>query len=536
MYIKKEVIFAAISGLLLTVAFSGNIFSFLGWIALVPLFAGLRNLSPGGAFRIGMIAGMVHYLTLLYWVVFTMRVYGLLPWWLCFFFLALLAAYLSLYPGFFSFFLVRYCRRPIRLVILAPLFWVGLEYIRTFLLTGFPWSLLGYSQFHRINLVQIADLAGVYGIAFLVVLVNAGICLLLLNAAEKTWQGVWVGRWQARSAGVLALGLVLAAVFYGQHRITAISSVMADAPMVRVSFVQGNIDQATKWDPAFQIRTTRKYVEMTQSLASDPPDLVVWPETAMPFYFEEGQGLASMVTSMAREMGVYLVLGSPRAVGDVPEKEAYYNSAYLVTPEGRVAADHYDKFHLVPFGEYVPLKSVLFFVGKMVSHVGDFSSGQKGHTLKWKPDAPDLGVQICFESIFPGLSRLLVKNGAGLLVNLTNDAWFGKTSAAGQHFTMAAFRAIENRRSLVRCANTGISGIVDPVGRVTRQTGLFQDAVMVERVPLLGETTLYTRFGDWLPRICLIVMGILLVAGWRRRRAGSAPTTRYTSSVNRMKI
>ncbi|WP_319407526.1 apolipoprotein N-acyltransferase [uncultured Desulfosarcina sp.] len=511
---KSKWLPAIISGLLLTTAFPKLGISLLAWFALVPLFIVLRDLHPKEAFRIGMIAGLAHYLTLLYWVVFTMRIYGYLPWWQCVSLLVLLAAYLALYFGFFALALTRVCRKPLHLVLLAPVFWVALEYARSFLLTGFPWGIVGYSQFNRLHIIQISDIFGVYGISFLVVLFNAAVYILLLFLAQKKWRGCPVDRTQALLAVVLSLFLISLGLIYGNMRIKAMDEVIAGASSPRVAVVQGNIDQARKWNPAFQIGTTKKYAELTLSAVPHQPDLVVWPETATPFYFEASPKLTRLVTDAVRQAGVHLLVGSPSVQGQ-PGNYAYYNSAYMVAPDGR-ATGRYDKVHLVPFGEYVPLKHVLSFVGKMVAQVGDFSSGEKGRTLAWGENEPLVGVQICFEIIFPGLSRSLVKNGAGLLVNLTNDAWFGKSSAAYQHFSMAVFRAVENRRSLVRCANTGISGFVDPAGRIVASTALFEDAVVVRAVPVLTEKTAYTRIGDALPIACLIVMIALM--GWPMRR------------------
>ena len=226
------------------------------------------------------------------------------------------------------------------------------------------------------------------------------------------------------------------------------------------------------------------------------------------------------MTDAVRLAGTYLLAGSPSVeVGE--GGPAYYNSAYLVTPEGH-AGERYDKVHLVPFGEYVPLKGILSFAGKMVAQVGDFSAGERGRTLAWKEDKAPIGVQICFEIIFPGLSRSLAKNGAGLLVNLTNDAWFGRSSAAYQHFSMAVFRAVENRRSLIRCANTGISGFIDPVGRVVAQTSLFENAVVDRNVPEHRELSFYTRFGDLLAVVCLL--GLAGLAIRQRFLSGAFPS------------
>ncbi|MBC2710187.1 MAG: apolipoprotein N-acyltransferase [Desulfosarcina sp.] len=505
---KSKWLPAIISGLLLTAAFPKVGISGLAWFALVPLFIVLRELNPKEAFRTGMIAGLAHYLTLLYWVVFTMRTYGYLPWWQCVSLLVLLSAYLALYMGLFALTLSRLCRKPGHLVMLAPVFWVALEYIRSFLLTGFPWGIVGYSQFNRLHIIQISDMFGVYGISFLVVLFNVAVYVLLLFVAQKKWREHPVHKRQALQAIVLPLILISLGLVYGNMRIGAMDDAMAGASSSRVAVVQGNIDQARKWDPAFQIGTTKKYVDLTLSAAAGQPDLVVWPETATPFYFEASPKLTRLVTDAVRQAGIHLLVGSPSVQGE-PGSHAYYNSAYMVAPDGR-ATGRYDKVHLVPFGEYVPLKRLLSFVGKMVAQVGDFSAGEKGRTLAWGDDGPPIGVQICFEIIFPGLSRSLVKNGAGVLVNLTNDAWFGKSSAAYQHFSMGVFRAVENRRSLVRCANTGISGFVDPAGRIVARTALFEDAVVVHTVPALTETTIYTRIGDALPLACLVVLGLLM--------------------------
>ena len=502
---------ATISGLLLSAAFPKVGFSLLAWMALVPLFIALRGMRPGEAFSTGLVVGLAHFLTLVYWVVPTMRTYGFLPWWQAVGLLGLLATYLALYMGVFAVMLVHGCRKPIHILILAPVFWTALEYLRTFLFTGFPWQLLGYSQFHRLHIIQISDMFGVYGVSFLVVLINAAIYLLLLFLAGKSWNRYPVVRGQAAAALVVPLLTLALVLGYGHLRITAIDAAMAGAPSTRVAVVQGNIDQARKWDPAFQIGTTKKYIDMTLSAAGQAPDLVVWPETATPFYLESSPKLAAVVLDAISQAKVHLLVGSPSVQGSA-DQPAYFNSAYLVAPD-RTVKGRYDKVHLVPFGEYVPLKWLLSFAGKMVAQVGDFSAGEKGRVLEWGADRPAIGVQICFEIIFPGLCRSLAKHGAGLLINLTNDAWFGTSSAAYQHFSMTLFRAVENRRSLVRCANTGISGFVDPVGRIRGQTALFEDDVKVMPVPALTEITMYTRMGDVLPLVCLIVSLFCVVRG-----------------------
>ena len=523
--LKTKWLPAIISGLLLTTAFPKVGLSGLAWLALVPLFISLRRCNPRDAFRTGMVFGLTHYLTLLYWVVITMHTYGYLPWWQCVSLLVLLAAYLALYPGLFALAVVQLSRKPYHLVLLAPIAWVALEYVRGFLLTGFPWGLVGYSQSNRLHIIQISDIFGVYGVSFLVVLFNAAVYVLLLFTAQKKWRRQPVSRGQALGAVLLPLTLIGAGLVYGDMRIDTMDAAMIKAASHRVAVVQGNIDQARKWDPAFQIGTTKKYVHLTQAAAARQPELVVWPETATPFYFEASPKLTRLVIDAVRQASVHLLVGSP-SVQTTGGRQAYYNSAYMVAPDGRTMG-RYDKVHLVPFGEYVPLKQVLSFVGKMVAQVGDFSSGEKGRTLAWGNDNPPIGVQICFEIIFPGLSRSLVKNGAGLLVNLTNDAWFGKSSAAYQHFSMAVFRAVENRRSLVRCANTGISGFIDPVGRVVARTDLFEDAVVDQSASILSRISVYTRIGDVLAWACLVVTAGLL---GRSRVQGRRPVNVFHSA------
>jgi apolipoprotein N-acyltransferase len=215
-----------------------------------------------------------------------------------------------------------------------------------------------------------------------------------------------------------------------------------------------------------------------------------------------------MVKKGVHDTGADFIIGSP-SFGLGKNAVEYYNSAYLVGPEGNVYGK-YDKAHLVPFGEYVPFKKWLPFLGKMVEGVGDFRPGKKGQTIKWGDYR--LGLQICYEIIFPDLARAMTKNNASLLVNITNDAWYGESSAPYQHFSMTILRAVENRRSIIRSANTGISGFIDPSGRVIASTKLFSDAVITRTVPILEETTFYSRFGDLFAMACL---GLTLVAVFR---------------------
>jgi apolipoprotein N-acyltransferase len=502
---KKNILWAVSSGFMLTGAFPKIGLDWLAWVALVPLFYALKDLTPRAGFRIGFSAGLVHFISLLYWLVPVMRTYGYLPLYLSVFILFAFAAFLALFIAVFSAVLVAAATTPVRCLVLAPLLWVALEYVRSFLFSGFPWQLLGYSQFARLPLIQISDIGGVYGLSALVAFVNGALFMGVLYFTQKRWQNTGTTLRSAAGAG-LALLLALALTWsYGQRRLHMIDRLIEAAPKARIAVIQGNIDQSLKWDPAFQIATINKYNRLSDSAMGRQPDLVIWPESAAPFYlFYDKQPTAMVLAAIERTMTDHLI-GSPsfiRKNGTVH----YFNSAYLIDPQAKTTVQ-YDKTHLVPFGEYVPFKKWLPFLGKIVAQVGDFRAGPKGRTLSW--GAHQIGVQICYEIIFPGLSRALAQNGADLLVNITNDAWFGKTSGPYQHFSMTVFRAVENRRALVRSANTGISGFIDPAGRVLASTPLLQEAALVHSVPLMRDITVYTRIGDLFAQLCLVAATLI---------------------------
>jgi apolipoprotein N-acyltransferase len=496
---RNKILLAAVSGLLLTGSFPEINLSWLAWFAIVPLLIAAKGLGFKDGFKIGLLAGLVHYITLLYWLSYTMETYGHLPIYLAVPILFLFSFYLSLFTALFSGTLTLIKLRLLNLLYVIPALWVSLEYIRSFLFTGFPWELLAYSQYNSLHIIQISDILGPYGVSFLLALSNTAVFFGFLYLTGS-------GRREKKVSGAsLALSAIIFLIalstiwFYGKFRMESTDRVTAGSRKARISVIQGNIEQSEKWDSSLQLSTTEKYLALSGSVIKEKPELVVWPETAAPFYFIYDRALTDTVLRGVAETGVSFLIGSPslKAGGNGIE---YYNSAFLIGPDGKVSGK-YDKVHLVPFGEYVPLKKWLPFIGKIVEHVGDFHPGKKGAVIS--SNGYSIGVLICYELIFPSLSRAEVKNGAGLLVNITNDAWYGKTSAPYQHFSMAAFRAVENRRALVRAANTGISGFVDPSGRVISSTPLFEDAVVTGDIPLMNELTFYTRFGDLFALICL---------------------------------
>jgi len=502
---RLKIFLAVSSGFLLTLSFPRTGISWLAWVSLVPLLIGLRNLTPKKGFNLGLCAGLSHYITLVYWLAYTMSTYGNLPFYVSVPVLLLLSIYMALFVAIFSMATLHLCPNPFLLGFMPPLIWVSLEYIRSFLFTGFPWELIGYTQFNLLNIIQISDIFGVYGVSFCIVFGNTVAFLIYLRLAKKDWKQK---RIQTRLAGgaLAAFVIIFAAVwFYGKWRIYHIHELTVNSPSASVAVVQGNIDQAIKWDPEFQTSSTLKYVHLSFLTKKSKPDLVVWPETATPFYFLKNADLSELVLNGIRETGADFLIGSP-SFGLAENTVEYFNSAYLIDSGGNIKG-RYDKAHLVPFGEYVPLKKWLPFIGKMVEGIGDFRSGERGHTIQWGKYR--IGIQICYEIIFPDLSRAMVKNDAALLINITNDAWYGRTSAPFQHFSMAVFRAVENRRSLIRSANTGISGFIDPTGKVIGSTPLFEDAIMTRKVPVLQKTTFYSRFGDVFALAC---SGVCLIS------------------------
>ena len=505
---KTDIAGAVLSGVLLTGAFPKIGIDWLAWIALVPLLYALKDLSVSAGFRVGLITGLVHFLSLLYWLVPVMRTYGYLPMYLSVVILILLAAVLALFMALFAAGLTAVGQKPAGCLTWMPLIWIAQEYIRSFMFSGFPWELLGYCQYNRLQLIQISDILGVYGLSALIAFVNGAVFITLLHLTKRRWQHTDITKKLAAGSMIALLLGVGLAWFYGHWRLKAIDRLNTEAPKARISVIQGNIDQAVKWDPAFQIKTIKKYNQLSAAASNDMPDLIVWPESAAPFYFLYDPAPSKLVLEGISRTETDYLIGSPSFLR-TDDGVQYYNSAYLIIPEKKTT-EKYDKTHLVPFGEYVPFKKWLPFLGKIVAQVGDFRAGHVGRTLPWGRE--QLGVQICYEIIFPALSRAMAKNGATILVNITNDAWFGKTSGPYQHFSMTVSRAVENRRSLARSANTGISGFIDPTGRILASTDLLQDAVVTRTVPLLKEKSIYTRIGDLFARVCLaLVLLITLI-------------------------
>jgi len=504
---------AAASGILLALSFPKFGHPSFAWIALAPLLVAIRGGSLLRAFVLGLTAGGVYFAGTLYWITHVMTVYGGLHPVVALLVNALLVAYLALFPATFA----VVTRRIVagigpKGLLVAPAVWVATELGRTYLFSGFPWVLLGYSQAGVLPIAQLASVVGVYGVSALA----AGVGATLAYGASAAWSGVGTRRrsegfpWSPFVPALAMLGIVVAVAAWGSLRL-ADGELTRDGVAVRVGLVQGNVDQAEKWDPRRAEAIFQEHIDLTRRAIGEGADVVIWPESATPFTFEEDSAGADEVRALAREAQVSILLGSDEIERGEPTR--YFNSAFLVRPDGSTAGV-YRKMHLVPFGEYVPLKRVLFFAAPLVEAVADFSPGAQAVLLPL--DGHPVSTAICYEIVYPDLVRRFVAGGSELLTTITNDAWFGRTSAPYQHFAQASMRAVENGRYLVRAANTGVSGVVDPYGRVIVESPIFEPAVLVSQVRFRRPRTLYTRTGDVFAYATLVLtMAVVMVS--RRR-------------------
>lgn len=503
---------AILAGILLALSFPRFGHPAVAWFALAPLLAtfvsGPGLTGRGGslrAFKLGLWTGLAYFVGTTYWTGWVMRQYGDLASAVAWSLMLLLAAYLALYPAVFALVMQRLVSRlGARGLLFAPVVWVTTELGRGYMFTGFPWSLLGYSQTSVLPVAQLASVTGVYGLSALLVLVSTAIVLVVFDETRLRW----------RVSGAAAIA-VAATVVFGGLRLSD-NRLTTEGVPYKVGLVQGNVAQAEKWEPERAARIVRSYLDSTREAAASGAKFVLWPESALPFFFEEEPAVGASIRQLAAETRTTLLFGSDQIERTTPPR--YFNAAFLVDPDGSVAAV-YRKMHLVPYGEYVPMKKLLFFAGPLVQAVSDFSEGDRMVML---PVAGhDVSTAICYEVVYPDLALRATRMGSELLTTITNDAWFGYSSAPWQHFQMASLRAIEQGRYLARAANTGISGIVDPYGRVLARTELFKDVVVVGEVRFLKSQTLYARMGDAFAYACAAATLAALLLSWRGVRQSS---------------
>lgn len=499
---------AVLTGLLLTLAFPLKFWSFevpaswqgyTAWFAYAPLLVAALGQSPKRVALLTFLAGLLCFIGTIFWVVVAMVEYGSVPFLLSLLALSLLAALLAGFHAVAGALAAWTARtRPTLLLLSFPLTLTGMELVRNSLLTGFPWSNLAYSQSRFITLIQVVELTGIYGLTLLLTASGAALAWLVTARDQALMR---------RLLPLLSILLLTGILYgYGTHRLAALDA--QTPPTLKIALLQGNIPQSEKWLESNAQNIVGIYARLSEQAHAQGVDLVVWPEASVPHLLPDHLERLPESAFPFERPGVPHIVGVPTydPLRSAPGSVTMHNSAFLVGSDGRVRG-RYDKTHLVPFGEYVPLRELLFFLGPVVQAVGTFEPGTR---LKPLTDGQyQYGVVICYEDIFPELARGLAREGAQLLLNITNDAWYGPTSALQQHLDMASFRAIETRLPVARAANTGISAFVDAGGRTLATTRPWEEAVLTLPLPLHHLPSFYVKYGDVLAFSCWALWGLL---------------------------
>jgi apolipoprotein N-acyltransferase len=466
--------------------------AYLVWVGLVPLLAAIRRSGPASAGALAYLAGIGFFMGVFSWI-------NVIPGFTLTDFL-LLGVYMGSYWGSFGLALSFLTRRGgLSPVLVAPVIWVSMEYLRSH--AGFlalPWALLGQSQYQLLPVIQMAAFTGVYGISFVIVMVNALLSELLLGLAAGSRSSPSRCKLRLFPYALTTLGVVTISLCYGFWALSAKPA----GEGIRTCLIQGNIPQAIKWQKQYRTMNLGKYCRLTtQAAQADHPTLVVWPESAVPGPFLQDSQTTHTVFRLAQSIRTHLLLGTaqrPKLGKRNRVLTHRYNSVFLISPEGTITG-YYHKIHLLPFAEYLPYREALPWPKRLAVHAGDFIPGQN-YTI-FEVNGIKFGVAICWENIFPDLVRQFVARGAEFIVNVTNEAWFGDTAAPYQFVMMSVFRAVENRVAVARAANTGISCVIDPMGRILgivtdRGKSLFVEGFLTRTLPRRQETSFYTRYGD----------------------------------------
>jgi apolipoprotein N-acyltransferase len=483
MYKYRTLLLILLAAVLMSLSFHPLPLHFLAWFGMVPLLYAQDRMRPGESFRAGIVFGFLFALFVLFWIVFlqietnikVLIVFGLL----------ILFAYIGLYFG------VALAIAKKTSIWVLPLAITALEFIRGIGELGFPWLSLGYSQARYPLIIQQASIYGVYGISFWLVLLNVAIYKAL---QRRTYVNI-----------LIVLLIFVAPLAYGLSRMTHVKG-----EKVVVGIVQPNIDPNLKFSRELRFKTFERLMSLSADCASksieeygEPPSLIIWPETATPTFLKSPGKYQDLVKRLVDGLRVPLFTGT--AIYE-PRDHEIFNGAILIEPDKAIEQD-YRKIYLVPFGEHIPFDRQLAFLRKVDFGEGDYTPGTT-YTVFQTPHFK-FSCLICFESIFPELSRRFVNNGAEVLVNITNDGWFGKISGPQQHNDMAILRSVENGVVLLRSANTGISMIVDQFGRVLDEKPLFVETTLVSTVTVSSVRTLYRRIGDIIP-----IASLLLTTAW----------------------
>jgi apolipoprotein N-acyltransferase len=524
-------ILAVLSGILFACAFPNVAAGWLMFVALLPLFVALsRAKTYRGAFFLGWLSQTTAWLMMVPWVIRVMSHYGGLPYITGVVIFVAMCAYLGMYGGLFALLFHRIApASSFRRWLLIPLAWAAVEYVRTYLLSGFPWNLIAASIVDYAPLVQFDRVAGPYALGVLILLPSVVIAWLGVGSGESG-----VGAGAQDSAGqrsshtphptphtrlfAIAAVSILTFVWWGTGYVAAKILVRpTGTPMFRAALLQPNISQEMRWDNDNLALIFRRMMAMTDEATSHGVQVVIWPESTVPLSYASTDFYRQSIESISRDRNVDVILGSVAADPSQPNK--MWNAAFLVS--GGKTIGHYDKIRLVPFGEYVPLRQMLFFAHALVHAVGQFEFGTKDTPLDGRFR---YGPAICYEVVFPQIPRAQVVHGANVLVTITNDAWYDGTSAPRQHLNQARLRAVETDRYLLRAGTTGISALVDPAGQIVQQLKMGKQGIIYADFQPRTSTTPYVRFGDWFAWMATVAVVIGMLRFSRRDQRASRST------------
>ncbi len=480
-----------------------------GWLALAPLAALLEGLTSRAAFKWTFFASWLAFSLILYWLYVVVATHGGAPAIAGVAAVLVVSAVFAVHAGAAAALSAWLAPRSGAAgVLVLPAAWLVMEHLRGFdFLGGFTWAALGYAAHRDLPMLGLASLTGVYGLSFAVAL--AGTL-------------VGVGRWPA------ALAVAVAAHLLGFAALPSASDLEPPRdPPLRVALVQGNIPQGEKWDPARARRNFEVHLELSRAAMPEKPDLILWPEASVPGFIDAQAEFRTPLMALARETNVPIVIGGIGLTRVADSREPlFHNSLFVVTPSAGVV-DRYDKSVLVPFGEYVPLRSLLGFLSAVASSLADLADITPGPGARPLRGLESLGPGnlpvglICYEAVYPDVVRAAVRDGARLLLNLTNDAWYGHSSAPHQFLAIAALRSAENGLPMLRAANTGVSAVIDARGVVLSETPIFErQTLTVDVPPARANPTVYTRVGDWPIAASWLVLAACAGAALMRRRSG----------------
>lgn len=493
-----------LSGVLFAFAFPNVAQGWLAFVALAPLLISvIRADSTWEAFFQGWVAQTTAWLIMVPWVIRVMSYYGGLPLVTGILIFVALAGVLGLYGGLFAF-LVRRFRLGVSFAkwLLVPLAWAAIEFLRTYALTGFPWNLIATALVDYAPLILIDRFGGPYFVG----------ALVLLPSVVIAW---WVTQKPPQILRVLVAGAlgILLLVWWGTGLVASKLLLRPSAtPSMTAALLQPNIAQEMRWDPQQALDIYQKMIGMTTRAADAGAQIVIWPESTVPLSYTETAFYRESIEQLSRDRNIDIILGS--VATDPAKPQRLWNSAFLVS--GGTTIGHYDKIRLVPFGEYVPLRQVLFFAEKLVRAVGEFEFGTNESPLAGKRK---YGPAICYEIVYPQITRTQIRNGADVLVTITNDAWYDGTSAPAQHLWQARLRAVEGDRYLLRAATTGISAYIDPTGQILESIPMGRDGIIYAKFQPRTSVTPYVRFGDWFAWSAAVV--VLIATFYARRHAAA---------------